>query len=72
VLSIKDIVLLIHQITGSKSILKFGAMPYRSNEVMCSEADITYIKKLGWAPKVYFNSGISRVVTHEIKIRSNN
>lgn len=70
-LSIKDIALLIHQMTGSKSILKFGAIPYRTNEVMYSEADITYIKKLGWTPKVYFNSGINRVVAHEIKIRSN-
>ncbi len=71
VVSIKDVALLIHRLAGSKAVLKFGALPYRSNEVMHSKADIDYLKKLGWMPKISFNSGMNRVVAHEMKIRSN-
>ena len=71
VVSIKDVALLIHRLAGSESVLKFGALPYRSNEVMCSNADIEHIKKLGWTPKISFDSGMNLVVAHEIKIRSN-
>jgi CDP-paratose synthetase len=70
VVSVKEIALLIHRLASSKSILRFGALPYRANEVMCSKIDLAYIKKLGWMPKVSIDSGISRVVAHEINVRS--
>ena len=66
--SIKDIVLLIHKLTESKSNLKFGSLPYRSNEVMFSKADVSVLKKLGWKPQVSIFQGISQIINEEFKM----
>jgi len=47
------------------TILNFGALPYRENEVMNSRANITEICKLKWEPKVTLEKGLQRTISME-------
>jgi CDP-paratose synthetase len=49
--TIKDLVLLIKDITTSKTQLNFGAIPYREGEIMDSKIESYTLNKLGWKPK---------------------
>ena len=64
-ISIRDFVETVHKITNSKVKLKFGAIPYRENEPMKSIADIGYLSKLGWSPKIDIVSGLKQVIRME-------
>ena len=44
-------VLLIKDITTSKTQLNFGAIPYREGEIMDSKIESYTLNKLGWKPK---------------------
>lgn len=46
--SIREFVETVHRITGSKTNLEFGAIPYRNGEVMNSQANISALQALGW------------------------
>jgi nucleoside-diphosphate-sugar epimerase len=50
-ISVKDLAVLLKKQVGSKSVLNFGAVPYRENELMASEANIEPLRQLGWMPK---------------------
>jgi CDP-paratose synthetase len=60
--SIREVVELIHDLTGSRSVLNFGKIPYRPHEDMQSEADFQINKVMNWEPKVDFHEGIRRVI----------
>jgi nucleoside-diphosphate-sugar epimerase len=47
-ISVKEFVEIIHRITQSKTILEFGALPYRKGEIMFSEANMNQLKILGF------------------------
>ena len=55
--SIKEIILRIKELTQSVTKLKFGALEYRSNEIMKSKANIKALCDLGWAPKITIEKG---------------
>jgi nucleoside-diphosphate-sugar epimerase len=57
-ISIKALMLFLKEHIGSTSILNFGAMPYRENELMKSETDIEPLKNLGWKPKYAIKEGL--------------
>jgi len=63
-IKIKDLVLLTKKITNNEvTQLKFGALPYRSNEIMYSKANIKKIRdEIGWAPKFSLEEGLKRTV----------
>lgn len=61
-LKIRDVVEKIHILTNSKSILRFGAIPYRLNEIMESKVNLTQLKTLGWSPKIDFDTGIQKIL----------
>ncbi|MDD4912266.1 MAG: NAD(P)-dependent oxidoreductase [Sideroxydans sp.] len=65
--SIKEFVETVHRITGSKTYLDFGALPYREGEVMHSDADISGLVALGW--RCYFDveAGLNKVIEQERK-----
>ncbi|WP_445767938.1 NAD-dependent epimerase/dehydratase family protein [Rheinheimera sp.] len=48
--------------THSRSVLNFGAIPQRPNEIMDSSADIVYLSSLGWRPTVDLKGGLDEVV----------
>lgn len=60
--TIRKIVETIKEVSDSASNLLFGKVPMRENELMCSDADISKLKKLGWSPKYNLNEGIRLTV----------
>lgn len=60
--TIRKIVETIKEVSGSTSNLLFGKVPMRENELMCSDADISKLKKLGWSPKYNLNEGLRLTV----------
>ena len=56
--TIRALVEMIHQLTGSSTVLKFGAVPYRDGEVMCSKADTGFLTGLGWHRQFSLAQGI--------------
>jgi CDP-paratose synthetase len=56
--TIRDLVDLVAKIINSKTSLLFGALPYRANELMMSQADIAELNRLGWFPKYSLEEGI--------------
>lgn len=66
---IRDFIKMIHRLTQSKTILKFGALPYREGEIIFSEASLEPLIKLGWASKKNLETAlletIKKVITQE-------
>jgi nucleoside-diphosphate-sugar epimerase len=65
--NLKYILQYIKKHTGSSSELDFGAVPYRINELMESNNDISKLKKLGWCPKISVDVGLANVIKFEQK-----
>jgi UDP-glucose 4-epimerase len=60
---LKFIIDKIKDLTESKSVIHYGAVPYREDQVMFMEADITKISEsLIWQPKVSMEEGLRRTV----------
>ena len=47
-ITVRELVEMIHRLTRSKTILNFGALPYREGEIMFSEANIYQLKLLSF------------------------
>lgn len=63
--SIREFVETVHRVTGSRSALRFGALPYRENEIMFSQADPAALRALGWEPKVSLEQGIKNILQED-------
>lgn len=61
-ISIKEFLISLKMILKSSCELKFGALPYRENEIMSSKADNSGLKKLGWKPKHNLTSGLNMTI----------
>jgi nucleoside-diphosphate-sugar epimerase len=46
----------------NNTVLKFGSIPYRKNEMMRVTVDINSLKSIGWAPNVSFTDGINALI----------
>lgn len=69
VVSIKDFVLMIKRLVGNqKTVLNFGAIPYRENEVMDCSVDVSEIKKLGWQCRCSLEQGLEKMIRQELII----
>jgi CDP-paratose synthetase len=65
--SIREFVLLIKEVVGNdKTVLNFGALPYRENEVMECAVDVSKIKELGWSARQTIESGLRKMIKQEI------
>lgn len=65
-ISIRDFVGLVKELTGNtRTKLLFGAIPYRSNEVMNAKVNLTRILELGWRPMIDLRSGIQTMICEE-------
>lgn len=68
--TIREFVELIQALTGNQTTeVKFGAVPYRQNEIMDCHTDISRIKALGWAIKNTLVQGLSRTIQKEKELR---
>lgn len=52
----------IKELSGSNTILNFGKISYRRDEIMDSKADIQELKNLGWQPKYSVEQGIKQIL----------
>jgi CDP-paratose synthetase len=64
-LSIREFAETIHRLTRSRAILRFGALPYRENEMMFSRADPSVLRSLGWKPVVSVEQGIKNIIKED-------
>jgi nucleoside-diphosphate-sugar epimerase len=63
--SIREFVQTVHKLTASKTELQYGALPYRLNEPMHLQADISQMNALGWQPKFNLERGLRRTLELE-------
>lgn len=63
--SIREVVETVHRLTGSRTELQFGALPYRANEAMHLQADIAQLQALGWAPEYSLEQGLAQTLHRE-------
>ena len=63
--TIRHFVETVHRLTGSSTTLDFGGVPYRKNEIMCSEADVAPLRNLGWCCKTSLEDGILKTINKE-------
>jgi CDP-paratose synthetase len=61
--ALADFVRLAREVAGSRTELRFGALPYRAGEPMHSVAELGSMRNLGWEPKVKLREGLARCVT---------
>ena len=60
---LKTIIETIRTLTKSKSTVNYGAFPYRPDQSMFQEADISKLEKLtGWKPEVTIEQGLSDMI----------
>lgn len=65
-ITIRDFVEKLKAMTGNTTTeLKFGALPYRENEVMESHVDISGISRLGWRPRISLEDGLMATIKQE-------
>lgn len=65
-LSIKQFVELAKQLSGNKhTLLNFGALPYRENEVMNYNVNTSEISKLGWKCNTTIEEGLKKMIELE-------
>ena len=60
--SIRDFVEKVHQITESQTHLAFGSIPYRTGEIMSSNANVEPLVELGWFCKTNLDKGLKLVM----------
>lgn len=63
---IKDLIKKIKDMTNNqKTIINFGKLSYRENEIMESCADISKLCHLGWQPKISLVEGLKKTIETE-------
>ena len=60
--SIREFLEKAKEITGSKSILNFGKLPYRDNEIMYSAAKQTLLQENGWKSLFNIEEGLIKTI----------
>ena len=58
--SLRSVVELIKEILNSQSVINFGALNYRENEMMAFDVNIQKIRELGWIPEYQMAEGLLR------------
>lgn len=63
-IQVRDFAQMIKDISRSPSVLGFGDIEYRSDEMMDSKADISTFAEFGWVPTVGIKEGLSRILDY--------
>lgn len=70
-LQLKDYIELMRISVRSSLSPEYGAIPYRNDQVMHLQADISKLEKeVGWHPIIQFGEGIDGVVEHEMQLKN--
>ncbi|BCM25285.1 NAD-dependent epimerase/dehydratase family protein [Methyloradius palustris] len=62
-LQVRDFSQSVKDLSHSSSALCFGAIEYRSDEIMDSKADVSAMNDLGWTAKVNIEEGLLKIFT---------
>lgn len=65
-LPVRKFVELAHTMTSSRTQLNFGSVPYRADEAMLFQADISRMRSLGWQPRTALATGIQKMIDKDI------
>lgn len=63
-IEIKEFVNTIKEVSNSQTVLDFGQVPYRSDEIMDSKADISELARLDWKATVSLIEGINNIIAY--------
>ncbi len=64
-IKVKEIIKYLKKATNSSTKINFGAIPYRPDQVMHMEADITQLSThLGWTPQTDIRTGLSKMIKY--------
>lgn len=69
-ISIKELMNTLKDLTNSNSVLNFGAIPYRENELMHSETDNSSLINLGWKPRFTIKEGLQLTINHQEEVET--
>ena len=61
-ISVHEVASVIGEILEKKGLLRFGALDYRSDQVMRLEPLCETLKDAGWSPQISFNEGIRQTI----------
>lgn len=61
-ISIKELLVLLKKLIKSESKLNFGAIPYRTNELMESHTNVSKLLELGWESKTEIEKGLINTI----------
>jgi len=65
-ISIKDFVLMVKKITkNTNTVINFGKIPYRNNELMDCKIDITKLENIGWKQQFTLEEGLKKTINAE-------
>jgi nucleoside-diphosphate-sugar epimerase len=59
---VREFTEVVKRVSDSNTVLGFGDISYGKNETMDSKADISSLKKLGWAPETTLENGIPDIL----------
>ena len=71
-ISLRKFLEMTKKVINANTELRFGALPYRNNEIMDSKANIVDLEQLGWTPTISLEEGISATVKSEKQKRFSN
>jgi CDP-paratose synthetase len=63
--SVRSFVEQVHALTGSRTELQFGAIPFSANGTMLCQADTRRLQNLGWQPAYSLERGIQKMIELE-------
>ncbi len=63
--TIRKFVETVRDLTSATTQLEFGTLPYRTNEVMFSQANTTKLHTLGWASRFDITAGLAKMIEDE-------
>jgi len=67
-ITIRELVEMIHELTQSKTILKFGALPYREGEIMFSQANMEdLLEAINWNSNISLKTYILKTIDFILK-----
>lgn len=68
---LREYVEIIRDIINPGAAIRFGEVPYRKDQVMHLEADISALSHdTGWYPKIDFKEGIIRIINHKKQLEN--
>jgi nucleoside-diphosphate-sugar epimerase len=63
--TVRSFVETVHRLTASRTVLIFGALPYRPNEAMHCLANVEHMEQLGWHPLYELSAGLEKTIETE-------